>query len=120
MITGITVGICIMVIILSWNWYDAQYGVVAFFVLCGVGMYSCSNSDSWKANEKRIAEQEAREAQPHVIREYDGCKVYAFKTDRVHYYTKCGLTTTTESSRSVSCGKNCSKTEVETIVTENK
>lgn len=120
MITGIIVGICICVLI--WAGYkDHWVGNFALLGLVMVGMNGCFNSEWYKASKREQAAQEALAAQPHIIREADGCKVYAFKSgEREHYFTKCGLTTTTESSYNVSCGKNCSKTEVETIITENK
>ncbi len=67
---------------------------------------------------KNIAEQH-REETPHVIRDSgDGCKVYAFRADGTHYFTRCspGETVTTERNYSERVGKaNVKKTE--TIVT---
>lgn len=55
-----------------------------------------------KAQEERQAAAKARaDATPHVVREADGCKVYAWKggDDRFHYFTRCpASTTSTESS----------------------
>lgn len=63
------------------------------------GMHSCQQSEWWQASERARAERERREATPHVVREADGCKVYAFKAhERYHYFTRCGSTTTTSSS----------------------
>ena len=55
---------------------------------------SCSMSDSYRLErqEKMSAEaaRDERDRTPHVIREADGCKVYAFKSqDRWHYFTRC-------------------------------
>lgn len=64
------------------------------------GINSCEQSE-WNQQQKRErAERERREQTPHVIREADGCKVYAFKSgDRYHYFTRCpDSRTTTESS----------------------
>lgn len=120
MITGIILGICICVLIYA---IGTQHwiGNVAGLALVIVGINSCADSEWYKADQREKAAQETQAAKLHIIREADGCKVYAFKSgERYHYFTKCGLATTTESIYNVSCGKNCSKTEVETIITENK
>lgn len=118
MVNGILVGICVCVLI--WACYtDHWIGNIAAIVLAIVGMTSCFNSEWYKESERVRQAEEARSAQPHVIREYDGCKVYAFKTDRVHYYTRCQNSTSTDTNYKVSCGKSCSKEETETIITEN-
>lgn len=68
---------------------------IAFF-----GVSSCSRSN-WFAQQQRdrIAKEQAEQT-PHVIREADGCKVYAFKYgDRYHYFARCtDARTVTESS----------------------
>lgn|SRR5574343_17231 len=48
----------------------------------------------WVAKSREEAEQErakqaAADRQPRVISEADGCKVYAFKVDQWHYFTRC-------------------------------
>lgn len=67
---------------------------------------------------KNLAEQH-RDETPHVIRDSgDGCKVYAFRADGLHYFTRCsaGETVTTERNYTQRVGKsNVKKTE--TIVT---
>ena len=69
---------------------------------------------------KEAAERKARET-PHVIREADGCKVYAFvKGDREHFFTRCPVTTDTERTWEESCGKNCKRQMSEHIMQENK
>lgn len=73
------------------------------FAIAGLlifGVHSCEQSE-WNQQQKRQhAERERREQTPHVIREADGCKVYAFKSgDRYHYFTRCpDSRTSTESS----------------------
>lgn len=68
---------------------------------------------------REAAERKARET-PHVIREADGCKVYAFhKGDREHFFTRCPAATDTETTWSESCGKNCRKEMSDHIVQEN-
>ena len=48
-----------------------------------------------KVEDARRAEARRREETPHVIRESDGCKVYAFKAgDSLHYFTRCPNSTT--------------------------
>ena len=74
---------------------------------------------------ERAAEVAAREKRqaaariPHVIREADGCKVYAFENGgRLHYFTRCGSErTSTESSWTEKSGKT-TVTKTETINTE--
>lgn len=81
------------------------------------GVVSCSQSDWFKANQAQQAADRAARQTPHVIREVDGCKVYAFEADgRMRYFTRCpGDRTTTESSWTESCGKACTRTRIETI-----
>jgi hypothetical protein len=86
--------------------------------VCGGMMYGCFFSD-W--SKQVVADREAQEradATPHVIREADGCKVYAFKSGDWHYFTRCSDgTVTTERNWSERQGKmNVHKSE--TIVTE--
>ena len=42
--------------------------------------------------------QDSADAQPRVIREIDGCKVYAFKSNGWHYFTRCPSSTSTAGS----------------------
>lgn len=44
-----------------------------------------------EADRRASAERERKERTPHVIREADGCKVYAWKggEGRYHYFTRC-------------------------------
>jgi hypothetical protein len=83
------------------------------------GVRACVNSDWSRANDARN-EAEARARQtPHVIREADGCKVYAFERGGVeHYFTRCGEQVSTERNYKEACGKGCTKQKQETIVTE--
>lgn len=69
--------------------------------IVGFAIYN-SNFDT-EAITARQAEEAAKAARrraeetPHVVREADGCKVYAFLSgDRYHYFTRCpdGKTTT--------------------------
>lgn len=53
-----------------------------------------------QAEEAAKAARRRAEEAPHVIREADGCKVYAFLSgDRYHYFTRCpDSKTTTDAS----------------------
>jgi hypothetical protein len=100
--------------VLYWLQWPALIALVIF------GMVKCSQWDDSRPSTiaARAAEaaQAKAEATPHVIREADGCKVYAFKAgDRYHYFTRCpGSSTTTESSWTERHGKS-SVTKTETI-----
>lgn len=82
----------------------------------------------WRESPQEEAVRKAREAAerkvretPHVIREADGCKVYAFESGgRNHFFTRCPASTDTETTWSESCGKSCRKEMSEHIVQENK
>lgn len=65
-----------------WGWI--------LIVVAGFGAYLSVTSDFGKERSARAeAEQKARET-PHVVREADGCKVYAFERGgRDHYFTRC-------------------------------
>jgi hypothetical protein len=68
---------------------------------------------------KKAAQVEA-DKQPRVVREADGCKVYAFKSgEHWHFFTRCPSTTTTDRTYDVRQGKTTVQ-KVEQIVTENK
>ena len=42
------------------------------------------------AEAARVKATDEYEKTPHIVREADGCKVYAFKSgDRWHYFTRC-------------------------------
>jgi hypothetical protein len=97
---------------------ESGWSVPFFAVALGSGLVGCDNTEWMKENHRQQALEEQREATPHVIREADGCKVYAFKTDREHYFTRCGSRVSTETNWSKSCGKSCTKQESDTIVTE--
>jgi hypothetical protein len=95
---------------------------IIFVGLVFFGMHSCFNSDWFIAQEKQKAIAAQAAAIPHVIRDVDGCKVYAFASGGMeHYYTRCGATVTTERNYTVNkqCGKTqCTERKQETIVTE--
>jgi hypothetical protein len=92
--------------------------MLCLLTLVVIGIVSCNDSEWYKKDQAEKAEAAKRRATPHVIREADGCKVYAFETDREHYFTRCGSTVSTETNWSQSCGKSCSKKMSDTITTE--
>lgn len=62
-------------------------------------VFSITDSDWYKQKQAVKAEKERKEATPHVVRETDGCKVYAFKSGgRDHYFTRCPESRTTTTS----------------------
>ena len=63
---------------------------VTVCTLAALGIHSCADSDYYKRDQVARLENERREATPHVIREADGCKVYAFKAgEKYHFFTRC-------------------------------
>lgn len=92
---------CIVALWSFWHWRDTP-------------------EESAAKDAKVAAERKARET-PKVIREADGCKVYAFERHgRDHYFTRCPATTDTETNWTESCGKNCTRHKTDNIITENK
>lgn len=96
------------VIALFFLWYSIQEdsGLSALICLVIAGwMFWCAyDNHKPEVRAAKAAEEAAEEAAenaakhakrvaeetPHVIREADGCKVYAFKAaDRWHYFTRC-------------------------------
>jgi len=101
-----------------------RWALLAFVVFIPACTYKSCFSD--EALAERAANREKEQAQyradqqPRVIREADGCKVYAFKEgERWHYFTRCPTTTTTERNYSERSGK-VTVNKTEQIVTENK
>ena len=96
-----------------------EIALIVATLLALAGVYTCDQPEFMKQRKREIAERDRLERVPHVIREADGCKVYAFKADdRIHYFTRCADSkTTTESGYTVNCGKNCTRTETESIQT---
>jgi hypothetical protein len=88
--------------------------------LVAFGIHGCIQWDNARpatiAARAAEARQDAANRTPHVIREADGCKVYAFLSEgRYHYFTRCpGSSTSTESSWTESHGKS-HVTKTETI-----
>lgn len=121
---GIILGLIAVAII--WAAYKIdELGSLIVLSIIAILVVGCNQSDWWQAYAKEIEDTAAVErkaaATPHVIREADGCKVYAFSAEgREHYFTRCPANTVTEASYTQNCGKACTKVVVETIPTENK
>jgi hypothetical protein len=123
---GPLIGVAIGLVIMGLGmWRDkslaAGFGVVV--VVLSAITY-CETTPEAEAKRRATAEAERRARIPHVIREADGCKVYAFTAgSKEHYFTRCAGMVTTDRNYEVkkSCGKNCTKTEqhTETIVTKD-
>lgn len=95
--------------------------LLAVFAIPVWGIVSCQNSDWAKENERLNRERQKRLETPHVIREADGCKVYAWKSgEHFHYFTRCPNATTTTDRTFEDChnsGKHRScQTKTESIV----
>lgn len=78
------------------------------------GIKGCADSKWYQEHTEEEERQQQANATPHVIREADGCKVYAFESGgNNHFFTRCATETTTERHYSESCGKNqtCQRTE---------
>ena len=116
------------------DWLDGYWETIGRWAMLGVvvGIPTCTYRSCFSdeaLNErqvKRAAEQaqEALDAVPRVIREIDGCKVYAFKSQGMwHYFTRCPASTTTNRTYE-QCHKSGKTTvcenKTEQIVTENK
>lgn len=92
----------------------------AFAVFCGGALYECNFSEWARRQDAAREAQERAEQKPHVIREADGCKVYAFKANGdLHYFTRCdnGMVSTERNWTERQGKRTVNKSE--TIVTEN-
>lgn len=125
MIDWVILGMGILLIILATSYYywDSEAGW--FLVVVFAAAWSCwhwwpTPEEQAAYDARKAAEQRARET-PHVVREADGCKVYAFERDgRDHYFTRCPASTDTETTWTERCGKNCTRQKSENVVTHNK
>lgn len=91
---------------------------IAIVALIAFGFYSCVFSD--EAQKQADRERLAAET-PHVIREAQGCKVFAFTAHGAeHYFAACADAVTTERTYSENCGKGCTKQKSEIIITRKQ
>lgn len=80
--------------------------VIGTIALITVGVMSCQNTEFYKEYKKEQAQYEQQQETPHVIREADGCKVYAFKAnDKMHYFTRCPDSKTSTETNHEECHK---------------
>ena len=105
----------IISLIIGFNTYDGEgNGWAVFFIGClvliiGKQVYNRYDPE-WiaenAAEERARYEERVRQETPHVVREADGCKVYAFKSgDRWHFFTRCpNSTTNTDTAYEVCTG----------------
>ena len=95
-------------------WSVAKFAVITS--LLGFGIHSCRESEWHKRGQRENAAREAADLTPRVVREFDGCKVWAFKTGRNGhwtYVTKCpGGSVTTDSGRTVQEGSGRSRRDI--------
>lgn len=120
------VAILILALLLVWvvvtHYFDGEGMVWAslFVVLIWVMWFTRDSPAEAAVKDARKATERLARETPHVVREADGCKVYAFERHgRDHYFTRCPATTDTETNWKESCGKNCTRHKSENIVTEN-
>lgn len=79
----------------AFNDYETFGGFILVLISFGMGIWGYHEADpqtSINRAEKARQDAEIRRQQeiPHVVREADGCKVYAFLSgDRWHYFTRC-------------------------------
>lgn len=99
----------------------AMLGVVVAIPTCAYkGCFSDEAIAQREAERAQAKAQAEADKQPRVVREADGCKVYAFKSgDHWHFFTRCPETTTTDRTYTERSGKTTVQ-KVEQIVTENK
>lgn len=106
-----------------------KLGALVIVALLAGWFYWDNCTDAARA-EARQAEavahaQAVADATPHVIRQADGCKVYAFKVGGTfHYFTRCGADTVTTDRNYTTTHREGKQTvtdyHVETIVTNGQ
>ncbi len=112
-VVGAVLVICIGLLAWSCN----EYAISLFFFAIGGYWLWCAHDNTTPetkavkaAEEKARKDERVRQETPHVVREADGCKVYAFKSrDRWHYFTRCPNATTVTDTAYEECtgsGKN--------------
>jgi len=99
---------------------DEGFGAAACFIIACALLFWSYHEAQPETRTKRAAAEAARVADaaarkvPRVVREVDGCKVYAFEAEeRWKYFTRCSDRTTTENSWIERSGKTSR------VVTEN-
>ena len=110
--------------LLYWAYVEEFLPTLIFLLVVLGGVVSCNQSEWYQSGQReadaRHEAQEKVEATPHVIREADGCKVYAFKSGGLyHYFTRCPEGTTTEGhhQETTGSGKNARTKDVSETIT---
>lgn len=119
--------LCAWVVIKALNeyeWFGALLAAVAAALFAAWGFHEADPATELKRAERERQKEEAERQDmiPRVVREADGCQVYAFKaTGRWHYFTRCpyaGTVTDTAYEHCEGSGKSrrCSEkhTSIET------
>lgn len=96
----------------------ALWVIVPIVILFGI-IKGCSSLPYFEERQKQADIKRKIEETPHVIREVDDCKVYAFKVNQhYHYFTRCPKDTTTDTTIEERHNKR-TEYRIDQIVTEN-
>lgn len=118
----VVTALAVIVLILAFIMDSVFLGAIAIIIgTVSINVY-LDGTPEHQAQVKADAIAAQKAAIPHVIRDVDGCKVYAFTAGgHEHYYTRCAESVTTERFYTVPvpCGKACTRQEPrsEVIVT---
>lgn len=120
---GLGVALILICYLADGEGWGGLLGVLGFCIVVGTGITSCENSEWNQKMKQEQRERERADAKPRIVREVDGCKVYAFKAtpsaSHWTFFTRCpDSKTSTESShnRTVRVGKTTSTvTDTETV-----
>lgn len=104
----------------AWGWEFPGGCFIVAVVLAVIGLFSYMDNTP-ESIAQRAQDEASRKAAliPHVVREFDGCKVYRWRnsdSDHWHYVTKCPHEVTTESAHTES--KRSGKTTTNITVPE--
>ncbi|MCA0188092.1 MAG: hypothetical protein LCH90_19275 [Proteobacteria bacterium] len=110
--------------------HDGEIGAIGNLVLglititCGALAYNNLGEEA-VAHKQAIKQAQAEARRKDRIPRFysdapDGCKIFTFKPEnRWLYFTRCpGAKTSTETTWTESCGKNCTRTASQTIETQ--
>lgn len=103
------------------------FGALLAIAIMVWGAWAISIPDSPEKIERDKIEAIERELRtkeketPRVLSEVDNCTIYVFeRQNREHFFTRCEKTTSTETNWTEGCGKGCSRSMRDSIVTPNK
>lgn len=102
-----------------WTFIKISLWIIVPVAIFGGLIVGCNQLPYFKQRDEEYKRKLLAEETPHVIREVDGCKIYAFKVGtKYHYFTRCPKETTTDTT--IEERHNKHKTyETDQIVTEN-